>query len=48
MSRVNLGAKPVMYPMPVLLTAAYDENGEPDAMNAAWITVKVICRRSRE
>ena len=48
MSRVNFGAKPVMYPMPVLLTAAYDENGEPDAMNAAWITVKVISKRSAE
>lgn len=45
MSRVNLGAKPVMYPMPVLIVATYDENGEPDVMNAAWITVKVICKR---
>ena len=35
MSRVNLGAKPVMYRM---LTAAYDENGVPDAMNAAYRT----------
>ena len=37
-----------MYPMPVLSVATYDENGVSDAMNAAWITVKVICRRSRE
>ena len=29
-------AKPVMYPMPVLIIATYDENGVPDAMNAAW------------
>ena len=36
MSRVNFGAKPVMYPMPVLIVATYDENGVPDAMNAAW------------
>ena len=36
MSRVNFGAKPVMYPMPVLIIATYDENGVPDAMNAAW------------
>ena len=28
MSRVNFGAKPVMYPMPVLIIATYDENGE--------------------
>ncbi len=48
MSRVNLGAKPVMYPMPVLIVATYDENGVPDAMNAAWITVKVISKRSAE
>ncbi len=29
MSRVNFGAKPVMYPMPVLIIATYDENGYP-------------------
>ena len=36
MSRVNFGVKPVMYPMPVLIIGTYDENGVPDAMNAAW------------
>lgn len=36
MSRVDFGAKPMMYPMPVLIVATYDENGTPDAMNAAW------------
>ena len=36
MSRVNFGAKPWVYPMPVLIIATYDENGKPDAMNAAW------------
>ena len=36
MSRINFGAKPMMYPMPVLIVATYDENGVPDAMNAAW------------
>ena len=36
MSRVNLGAKPLMYPMPVLIIGTYDENGTPNAMNAAW------------
>ena len=25
-----------MYPMPVFIVAAYDENGVPNAMNAAW------------
>ena len=33
MSRVNFGAKPVMYPMPVLIIATYDENGVPDAID---------------
>ncbi len=36
MSRKNFGAKPVMYPQPVLIIATYDENGVPNAMNAAW------------
>lgn len=36
MSRVNFEAKPVMYPMPVLIVGTYDENGVPNAMNAAW------------
>ena len=34
--RKNFGAKPYSYPQPVLIIAAYDENGTPDAMNAAW------------
>lgn len=34
--RVNFGSKAIMYPMPVLIVAAYDENGIPNAMNAAW------------
>lgn len=34
--RKNFGAKPCMYPMPVLIVAAYDENGNANAMNAAW------------
>ena len=36
MSRIDFGAKPIMYPMPVLIIATYDENGAPNAMNAAW------------
>lgn len=34
--RKNFGAKPYTYPQPVLIIAAYDENGTADAMNAAW------------
>lgn len=34
--RKNFGAKPLLYPMPVFIIAAYDENGVPNAMNAAW------------
>ena len=34
--RKNLGAKNHIYPMPVLIIAAYGEDGVPDAMNAAW------------
>ena len=36
MSRVNFGAKPNLFPMPVLIIGTYDENGVPNAMNAAW------------
>lgn len=34
--RKNFGAKPIVYPMPVFIIGTYDENGNPDAMNAAW------------
>lgn len=34
--RKNFGAKPLTYPQPVFILASYDENGSPDAMNAAW------------
>ncbi len=34
--RKNFGAKPMLYPMPVLIIGTYDENGIPNAMNAAW------------
>ncbi len=36
MSRVSFGAKPIMFPQPVLIIGTYDENGVPNAMNAAW------------
>ncbi len=34
--RKNFGAKPLVYPQPVFIIAAYDEAGVPCAMNAAW------------
>lgn len=34
--RKNFGAKPLSYPQPVFIIATYDEDGTPDAMNAAW------------
>lgn len=39
MSRVDFGAKPLLLPMPVLIIGTYDENGIPNAMNAAWGTI---------
>ncbi|MBE5884807.1 MAG: flavin reductase family protein [Lachnospiraceae bacterium] len=39
MNRTNFGPKPFMYPMPVLIVGTYDENGVPNAMNAAWGTI---------
>ena len=32
----DLGVVQAVYPMPVLIVAAYDENGKVNAMNAAW------------
>ncbi len=34
--RKNFGPQSWLYPMPVLIIGTYDENGVPDAMNAAW------------
>ena len=34
--RKNFGTKSWFYPLPVLIIGTYDENGIPDAMNAAW------------
>lgn len=34
--RKDLGVKPCIYPEPVLILAAYGEDGTPCAMNAAW------------
>lgn len=32
--RKNFGTKSWFYPLPVLVIGTYDENGNPDAMNA--------------
>lgn len=34
--RKNFGQKTWLYPMPVLIIGTYDENGNANAMNAAW------------
>ena len=34
--RKNLGAKTILYPMPVLIIGTFNEDGTPNAMNAAW------------
>lgn len=34
--RKNFGKKPWCYPQPVFILAAYDEEGNPNAMNVAW------------
>ena len=36
MMRRNFGAKPILYPQAVFIIGSYDENGNADAMNAAW------------
>lgn len=40
----NLGVVQAVFPMPVLIVAAYDENGKVNAMNAAW---GMICGSDR-
>lgn len=37
--RKDLGVQPALFPMPVLMVAAYDENGTVNVMNAAWGTI---------
>ena len=34
--RKNFGAKTMCYPMPVYIIGTYNEDGTPNAMNAAW------------
>ncbi len=40
----NLGVVPAVYPMPVLMVAAYNEDGTVNVMNAAW---GMICGSDR-
>ena len=42
--RKNFGAKPYLYPQPVLIIAAYDQNNVANAMNAAWGSVSDMTR----
>ena len=37
--RKNLKVMPAVFPMPVLMVAAYDEQGKVNVMNAAWGTI---------
>ncbi|MDE7398224.1 MAG: flavin reductase family protein [Oscillospiraceae bacterium] len=37
--RKNLGVQPALFPMPVTIVAAYDENGVVCALNAAWAQI---------
>ena len=34
--RINFGPKTMCYPMPVFIIGTYNEDGTPNAMNAAW------------
>ncbi|MGP1438481.1 MAG: flavin reductase family protein [Treponema sp.] len=34
--KMDLGVKPYIFPMPVLMVATYGEDGKVDVMNAAW------------
>lgn len=40
----DLGAKTVAYPMPVFIIGTYDDDGVPNAMNAAWGGIANDCR----
>lgn len=34
--KINLGVKPNLFPMPVLMIATYDDDGQVNVMNMAW------------
>ena len=37
--RKNFGAKPFLYPQPVMILGTYDENGKANAMNLSLIHI---------
>ncbi|MBQ5584303.1 MAG: flavin oxidoreductase, partial [Ruminiclostridium sp.] len=37
--RRSFGPQPYLFPMPVLIIGTYNEDGVPNAMNAAWGTI---------
>lgn len=37
----NFGAKPYLFPQPVMIIATYDENGKANAMNAHGAVLSV-------
>ena len=39
MMRKNLGVQPALFPMPVVIVAAYDAEGKVNPMNAAWAMI---------
>ena len=42
MARKNIGAKPYIMPMPVMMLSSYDENEKPTAMLAAPANAAII------
>jgi len=34
--KINLGVKPYLFPMPVLMIATYDDDGQVNVMNMVW------------
>ena len=44
----DLGIVDAIYPMPVLMVAAYDENGKVNVMNAAWGQSDHLYRRRKK
>ena len=40
--RKDFGVKPWFYPLPILIIGTYDENGTPNAMNAACDYVGIV------
>lgn len=42
MSKVDFGAKPWVFPMPVLIVGTYDENGVPNATKSSKVNAPLI------